>query len=57
VLGEALLVEGLGGNLDPVLQALFKKEGLGQIDELGNSILVASYMRFTPIVISFWPRK
>ncbi len=57
MLGEALLVEGLGGNLDPVLQALFKKEGLGQIDELGNSILVASYMRFTPIVISFWPRK
>jgi hypothetical protein len=37
VLGEALLVEGLSGNLDPVLQALFKKEGLGQIDELGNS--------------------
>ncbi len=40
MLGEALLVEGLSGNLDPVLQALFKKEGLGQIDELGNSILV-----------------
>jgi hypothetical protein len=39
VLGEALLVEGLSGNLDPVLQALFKKEGLGQIDELGTVIL------------------
>jgi len=44
VLGEALLVEGLSGNLDPVLQALFEKEGLGQIDELGKSILVDDHL-------------
>ena len=36
VLGEALLVEGKNGSLDPVLLALFRREGSGQMDELGK---------------------
>jgi len=36
VLGEALLVEGKNGSLDPVLLALFRREGSGQMDELGR---------------------
>ena len=36
MLGEALLVEGKNGSLDPVLLALFRREGSGQMDELGR---------------------
>lgn len=34
VLGEALLVEGKRGNLEPILLALIEREGRGQLDEL-----------------------
>ena len=36
MLGEALLLEGQSGNLDPILQALINREGSGQLDELGR---------------------
>jgi hypothetical protein len=46
VLGEALLIEGKNGNLDPVLLAVFEKEGNGQMDELGKLFLPVYFSNF-----------